>query len=84
MWMRSALVAYLVVGLMMGALAGYLTRPESAQIVLGPLKIEMTGERPAHGNGPLTASQVRHVAAMTALGGVIGLALGFVLGRGRG
>ena len=34
---RSNLVAFLVVGLLIGALAGYLTRPESAQIKLGPL-----------------------------------------------
>ena len=59
---RSNLVAFLVVGLLIGALAGYLTRPESAEIKLGPLSIEVKGNQIAHDNGPLTSSQVQHIA----------------------
>ena len=65
---RSNLVAFLVVGLLIGALAGYLTRPESAQIKLGPL----------------TSSQIQHIALITLVGGVVGLGLGFATGRNKG
>ncbi len=78
---RSNLVAFLVVGLLIGALAGYLTRPESAEIKLGPLNIEVKGDRVAKGSGPLTSSQVQHIALITLIGGVIGLGFGFVSTR---
>ncbi len=81
---RSNLVAFLVVGLLIGALAGYATRPESAEIKLGPLSIEVKGNDVAHGNGPLTSSQIQHIAIIMAIGGVIGLGLGFAMGRGKG
>ena len=81
---RSNLVAFLVVGLLIGALAGYLTRPESAEIKLGPLSIEVKGNQIAHDNGPLTSSQVQHIAIITLIGGVIGLGVGFAAGRSRG
>ena len=81
---RSNLVAFLVVGLLIGALSGYLTRPESAEIKLGPLSIEVKGTQIAHDNGPLTSSQVQHIAILTLIGGVIGLCVGFAAGRSRG
>jgi hypothetical protein len=82
--MRSNLVVFTVVGLLVGALAGYLTRPESAQIRLGPLNIEVTGDRAARGGGPMTSSQMQHVALITLIGGAIGLGLAFAAGRRRG
>ena len=78
---RSNFVAFLVVGLLIGALAGYVTRPESAEIKLGPLSIEVKGNQVAHDNGPLTSSQVQHIAIMTLIGGVIGLGVGFAIGK---
>jgi len=84
MFGRSNLIAFAVVGLLVGALAGYLTRPESAEIKFGPLNIEVRGNEVAHGNGPLTSSQVQHIAIIMAIGGVIGLVLGFATGRGKG
>jgi len=81
---RSNLVAFLVVGLLIGALSGYLTRPESAEIALGPLKIEVSGDKAARGNGPITSSQMRHIALIAALGGLIGLGLGFAVGGRKG
>ncbi len=81
---RSNLVAFLVVGLLIGALAGYVTRPESAEIKLGPLSIEVKGSQVAHDNGPLTSSQIQHIAIITAIGGVIGLGLGFAMDRNKG
>ena len=81
---RSGLLAFLIVGLLIGAFAGYVTRPESAEIKLGPLNIEVKGNQVARDNGPLTSSQIQHIAIITAIGGVIGLALGFAMGRNKG
>jgi hypothetical protein len=77
-------MAFLVVGLLIGALAGYLTRPESAEIKLGPLNIEVKGNQVAHDNGSLTPSQIQHIAVITAIGGAIGLGLGFAMDGNRG
>ena len=82
--MRSNLVVFTVVGLLVGALAGYLTRPQSAEIKLGPLNIEVTGDRAARGGGPMTSSQMQHVALITLIGGAIGLGLAFAAGRAKG
>lgn len=79
--MPSNLVAFLVAGLLIGALAGYLTRPESAEIKLGPVNIQVTGDKAARGGGPMTSSQMQHVAIITAIGGIIGLGLGFAITR---
>jgi hypothetical protein len=79
MAIRSQVAAFLVVGLLIGALAGYFTRPESAEIKLGPVKIEVSGNQVTHGGGPLTSSQIRHIALITLIGGAIGLGLGFVV-----
>ena len=81
---RSNLVAFLVVGLLIGAVAGYLTRPESAEIQLGPLKIEMSGNRVARDSGPLTSSQIRHIALIMLVGGAIGLGLAIASGKTKG
>ncbi len=39
-------IILLVVGLLIGALIGYLERPESAEINLGPLHVEVQGDQP--------------------------------------
>jgi hypothetical protein len=81
---RSNLIAFLLVGLAIGALSGYMTRPESTEIKLGPLSVEVRGNEVAHGGGPLTSSQVQHIAILTAIGGIIGLGVGFAAGKRRG
>jgi hypothetical protein len=84
MFGRSNLVAFAVVGLLVGALSGYLTRPESTEIKFGPVSIEVKGNQVARDNGPLTSSQVQHIALITLIGGVIGLGLGFAMARSKG
>ena len=75
---RSNLLAFLVIGLLIGGLAGYMTRPEeTAEIKLGPLSVEVRNNERARGGGPLTSNQVQHIAIMTAIGGAIGLGVGF-------
>jgi hypothetical protein len=79
----NPMVAFLLIGLLVGALAGYMTRPESAEIRIGPLQIEMTGKGIASRNDSLTSSQVQHIALITLIGGLIGLGLGYAVDRGR-
>jgi hypothetical protein len=81
--MRSNLAAFLVVGLIVGAISGYMTRPESAELKLGPVSIEVKGNQVAHDSGPLTSSQVQHIALITLVGGAIGLGLGFAMRKGK-
>ena len=81
---QSNLIAFLSVGLVIGGLAGYLTRPESTEIKLGPLSFEVRSNEVAHGGGPLTSSQVQHIAILTAVGGIIGLGAGFAAGKRKG
>jgi hypothetical protein len=79
----SPLVVFLAIGLLVGAIAGYLTRPESAEIQLGPIKLEVTGNQVARGSGPLTGSQLRYIAMVTLIGGALGLALGYGIKTGK-
>jgi hypothetical protein len=72
----------LVVGLIAGALVGYVTRPQSAQITLPGLNIQITGEGTAQG-GEITSDQWQHIGIFSAIGGLIGLGAGFVVGRRR-
>lgn len=83
MLVRSNLIVFLLIGLLVGALSGYVTRPESAEIKLGPLSIEVKGNQAARDNGPLTSSQVQHIAIITLIGGVIGMGVGFAVGKNR-
>jgi len=81
---RFNLLAFLLIGLLIGGLAGYMTRPEeTAEIRLGPLSVEVRNNERARGGGPLTSNQVQHIAIMTAIGGAIGLGVGFAVGRRR-
>ena len=81
---RSNLVAFLLIGLVIGGVAGYITRPEeTAEIKLGPLSVEVRNNERARG-GPITSSQAQHIAIMAAIGGAIGLGVGFALGKRRG
>jgi hypothetical protein len=79
----SPLVVFLAIGLLVGAIAGYLTRPESAEIRFGPVNIQITGDQVARGDGPLTGSQIRYIAMVMLIGGVIGLALGYGIKSGK-
>jgi len=66
----SPVIVFLVIGTFVGAIAGYLTRPESTEIRLGPLNVEITGNQVARGEGPLTS-------------GALGLVLGYGVQSGR-
>jgi uncharacterized membrane protein YeaQ/YmgE (transglycosylase-associated protein family) len=80
---QNALVVFLVIGLLVGALAGYLTRPETAEIRFGPISVEVRGNNVARGGGELTSSQTEHIAIIALIGGIVGLALGFAIKNGK-
>jgi hypothetical protein len=83
-WQRSnPLVVFLAIGLAIGVLAGYLTRPETTEIRLGPINIEVRGDNVARGGGELTSSQVEHIAIVAMIGGLVGLGLGFAIKSGK-
>ncbi|HEX5777434.1 MAG TPA: hypothetical protein VFY21_01205 [Xanthobacteraceae bacterium] len=79
----NATVTYAIIGLLIGALAGYLTRPESAEIKIGPVQIEVTGKGIDRGGGDLTSSQLQHVLLVGLIGGLIGVGFGFMVDRGK-
>lgn len=78
-------VSLLVAGLLVGALAGYLTRPEAAELKVGGLSIEVQGDRPAgaRAGGGITTGQWQHIGAFALGGAVLGLVAGFVADRRR-
>lgn len=76
----NAKIALLIVGLVAGGLTGYLTRPQAAEIKLGPLSIEVQDKASAGlSGGDLTTGQVQHVGLFAVLGAVIGLGIGYVV-----
>jgi len=79
----NALVVFLLIGLLVGGLIGYLTRPETAEIRFGPISVEVRGKNVARGGGELTSSQVEHIAIIMLIGGIVGLALGFAIKSGK-
>jgi len=79
----NALISLAVIGVLVGTLVGYLTRPEATEIKLGPLSVEVQGSGTARGNDPLTGGQMQHVAIAAIIGGLVGAGIGFAVGRSR-
>jgi F0F1-type ATP synthase assembly protein I len=79
----NATITYAIIGLLIGALAGYLTRPESAEIRIGPVQIEITGKGIDSGGGSLTSDQLQHVLLVGLIGGLLGVGFGFLVDRGK-
>jgi hypothetical protein len=76
-------VILLVLGVVIGGVVGYATRPETAEIRIGKLNIEITGKGIGRHDGSLTSDQWKHIAIFSLIGGAIGLGLGFAMQRGR-
>lgn len=77
-------VIWLIIGLVVGGLTGYLTRPEAAQLSVGGISIEVQGNHAAGASGgSLTDGQMEHIAIFAVIGALIGLGIGFVADRRR-
>jgi hypothetical protein len=77
-------VLFLLIGLLAGGLAGWLTRPEAAEISILGMKVEVQSDRVASSDqGGLTTGQAQHIAICAAIGALLGFGLGFVADRRR-
>ena len=80
-------IALLLLGLVIGGIVGYVTRPEAAEIHIGGTSIEFQDNKVTAGSssnaGGLTGGQTQHVLLYTLAGGVIGLLAGFAVDRRR-
>jgi hypothetical protein len=77
-------VLLLLVGLVVGGVVGYLTRPGNVEFEVGGLNITVQDNQPlANDGGGLDSDQLQHIAIFLAAGAVIGLALGFAVDTGR-
>ena len=81
--MRNPRVLFLVLGIVAGGLIGYLTRPETAEIRIGNLNIEVTGKGLGRPDDTLTSSQARHIGLFALIGGLLGLGFGFAVDSGK-
>jgi hypothetical protein len=79
----NAKVILLVIGLLVGGLAGYLTRPQAAEIKLGPLQMEVQTDQTAAPGDAVTSSQWQHIGIFAVIGAVVGLGLGFAVDQRR-
>lgn len=81
----NAKVVLLLVGLAVGGLVGFLSRPEATEIALGPLSIEVQdkGSLAGAGAGELTSGQSRHIGIYAVIGAILGFGAGFVADRSR-
>jgi hypothetical protein len=76
-------VLFLIVGLGLGALVGWLTRPDMTEVKVGPISIVVQGDHAAgaHDTGSLTNGQIQHIAIYTVAGGVLGALAGLLVTR---
>jgi len=81
--MKNPKVLFLILGIVLGGLIGYLTRPESAEIRIGPLNIEVTGKGIARPDETITSSQARHIGVFALIGGLLGLGFGIAVDNGK-
>jgi hypothetical protein len=79
--MRDPKIVLLLIGALVGGLIGYLSRPESADIKIGPLSIQVTGPGAAGGGGELTTAQLQHIGLIALIGAAVGFGAGYVVER---
>jgi hypothetical protein len=76
-------VILLVVGLLVGGLIGFLTRPQTAEIKLGPISMEVQTDQTAAPGDAVTSSQWQQIGIFAVIGGLVGVGLGFAADRRR-
>lgn len=81
--MKNPKIVLLVLGIVVGGAIGYMTRPETAEIRIGKLNIQLTGKGINGRGDSLTSDQYQHIALFALIGGALGLGLGVAVGSGR-
>ena len=79
--MRDPKIVLLLIGALVGGLIGYVSRPESAEIKIGPINIQVTGPGATGGGGELTTPQLQHIGLIALIGAALGFGVGFVVER---
>ena len=79
----NARLALLVLGLLVGGVIGYVTRPQAAEIRLGgaSIEVENSGATASDTAGALTTGQLRRVFVFAVAGGLVGLLAGVLADR---
>jgi hypothetical protein len=81
--MKNPKIVLLLLGVIIGGVIGYMTRPESVEIRIGPLNIEVTGKGVARNDSAITSDQAKHIGLFALIGGILGLGLGFAVDSGK-
>ncbi len=80
----NAKVAFLLLGLLIGGVVGYVTRPAAAEIRLGGTSIEFDDNAVRAGpSAGITSGQSQHMFVYAIAGGIVGLLVGFAADRRR-
>jgi hypothetical protein len=74
-------VILLVIGLLVGSLIGYMTRPESADIKVGPIQLNVQTDQTAAPGDAVTSSGWQHIGIFAVIGALVGLGAGFAMDR---
>jgi hypothetical protein len=72
-------VILLVIGLLVGSLIGYMTRPESADIKVGPIQLNVQTDQTAAPGDAVTSSGWQHIGIFAVIGALVGLGAGFAM-----
>lgn len=76
-------ILLLLVGLFVGGVVGWFTKPAALAFQFGDINIEISADGPVDSGQGLTSEQVRHIGLIGAIGGLIGLGLGIAVDRKR-
>lgn len=76
-------VILLVIGLLVGGLLGFLTRPQTAEVKLGPISMEVQTDQTAAPGDSVTSGQWQRIGVFAVIGAVVGVGLGFAADRRR-
>jgi hypothetical protein len=82
--MMNTRVVLLVVGLLIGGLVGFLTRPQSAEVKLGPISLNVQTDQTADPGDKVTSSQWQRIGIFAVIGALVGVGAGFVVDRRQG
>lgn len=74
-------VILLVIGLLVGSLIGYMTRPESADIKVGPIQLNVQTDQTAAPGDAVTSGGWQHIGIFAVIGALVGLGAGFAMDR---
>jgi hypothetical protein len=74
-------VILLVIGLLVGSLIGYMTRPESADIKVGPIELNVQTDQTAAPGDAVTSSGWQYIGIFAVIGALVGLGAGFAMDR---